>query len=148
MATKQPECPPARTHCPCSFLFLRRTVSSLMFFVFLSRPFLVSGVCFVTVVVSPCRVQRIRLTTLLPLALNTAPRYCLSLALAPFLSLLLFPFSSLTLINTSPSPTHFLVSRSLLTCSSRALLHKLCCLTQAYVRAANLCCEQAGKQSH
>lgn len=37
-----------------------------------------SGIHFVLIVVSPCRVQRIQLTTLLQLALNTSPRYCTS----------------------------------------------------------------------
>lgn len=41
-----------------------------------------SGIHFVLVVVSPCRVQRIQLTTLLQLALNTSPRYCLALSLS------------------------------------------------------------------
>lgn len=100
------------TPCPCLFLFLRCTVSSLMFcWLFLSffpvDPFL-SLEFVVTVVVSPCRVQRIRLSTLLPLALNTAPRYCLSLALALFsLCFFFFPPFHL-LINTFLSPHAFL----------------------------------------
>lgn len=56
--------------------------------------FCLSGIHFVLVVVSPCRVQRIQLTTLLQLALRTSPRYCLALSrsLCSFLSSLFLTF--------------------------------------------------------
>lgn len=100
----------ARTHTHTLSLFLPAPYCQFIDVLFSCRPLFVSGVCFVTVVVSPCRVQRIRLSTLLPLALNTAPRYCLLLALALLLSALFSSFP-LKLINAFLSPAHFLMSR-------------------------------------
>lgn len=62
-------------------------------------PLCVFGIHFVMVVVSPCRVQRIQLTILLQLALNTSPRYCLALALSlpPWFLSSSVPFASLSL---------------------------------------------------
>lgn len=117
----------ARTHTHTLSLFLPAPYCQFIDVLFSCRPLFVSGVCFVTVVVSPCRVQRIRLSTLLPLALNTAPRYCLLLALALLLSALFSSFP-LKLINAFLSRTLSHVS-PLLTCSSCAVLHKLCWLT-------------------
>lgn len=69
-----------------------------------------SGIHFVLVVVSPCRVQRIQLTNLLQLALNTSPRYCLALSRSHYpllssLSLTFFLSSLLTFSHALKKPS-------------------------------------------
>jgi len=81
--------------------------------------FCLSGIHFVLVVVSPCRVQRIQLTTLLQLALRTSPRYCLALSLSLSPSVLSYPpypslsFSFANVSSCSKTPCSTSCCRSL-----------------------------------